>query len=79
ERKKIKANDQARGKMTITLYDLEPSYAFGTLGASPFVRAIILALNYKKIPYDTVHIGFSDVEPTAKRIGAPPTGKKPNG
>ncbi|KAF9253935.1 hypothetical protein L218DRAFT_836527, partial [Marasmius fiardii PR-910] len=36
-------------------------------------------LNYKKIPYNAVHIGFSDVEPTAKRIGAPPTGKKPDG
>ncbi|KAF9254767.1 hypothetical protein L218DRAFT_885586, partial [Marasmius fiardii PR-910] len=36
-------------------------------------------LNFKRIPYTTVDIGFPDIEPNARRLGAPPTSKNPDG
>jgi glutathione S-transferase len=38
-----------------------------------------MILTFKKIPYETHWVQFSQVEPTAKAIGAPPTGKKADG
>lgn len=37
------------------------------------------SLNYKGLPYKTVWIEYPDVEPTLKKIGAPPTGRKLDG
>jgi glutathione S-transferase len=36
-------------------------------------------LRYKRIPYETVWVEFGDIERVSKEIGAPPTGKKPDG
>ncbi|KAF9254503.1 hypothetical protein L218DRAFT_938523 [Marasmius fiardii PR-910] len=63
----------------ITLYDFGPSYFDKSMGTSPFVRIIRFALNLKKIPYRVVELGLFDLTPTAKSIGAPPTGTKPDG
>jgi hypothetical protein len=38
-----------------------------------------LSLRYKRIPYETVWVGFEDIERVAKEIGASPTSKKPDG
>ncbi|KAG7086932.1 hypothetical protein E1B28_002848, partial [Marasmius oreades] len=63
----------------ITLYDFGPSFFDKAMGTSPFVRTIRFALNLKKIPYKVIELGLFDLTPTAKSIGAPPTGKKPDG
>lgn len=36
-------------------------------------------LNYKGLPYKTVWLEYPDIEPTMKKIGALPTGKRPDG
>ncbi|KAJ8079323.1 hypothetical protein AAF712_006259 [Marasmius tenuissimus] len=65
----------------ITVYDLGPTSLpkSSELGLSPHVRKVILALRLKKLSYQVSVIGFDDIEPTAKRLGAPPTSKKPDG
>ncbi|EJD37465.1 hypothetical protein AURDEDRAFT_147025 [Auricularia subglabra TFB-10046 SS5] len=60
--------------MTATFYDLATSK--GTL--SPFTWRVKLALNYKKIPYETHWLSFVEIEPYFKSIGVPPTGKQPD-
>lgn len=41
--------------------------------------AISYTLNFKGIPYKTEWIEYPDIEPLCKKLGAPPTEKKPNG
>jgi len=36
-------------------------------------------LNYKGLPYKTEWVEYPDIEALCKRLGAPPTGKKPDG
>jgi len=36
-------------------------------------------LNFKGIPYKTIWLEITDIEPAMRRIGAPPTGTKPDG
>jgi glutathione S-transferase len=38
-----------------------------------------LALNYKKVPYTTVWVQYSDIQTVLKEIGATPTDKRPTG
>ncbi|KAJ8079242.1 hypothetical protein AAF712_006314 [Marasmius tenuissimus] len=56
----------------ITLYDFGPSID-KSMGMSPFVRSIRFALNYKGIPYTSIEVNLSELESTAKSIGAAPT------
>ncbi|KAL0579555.1 hypothetical protein V5O48_002435 [Marasmius crinis-equi] len=63
----------------ITLYDLGPSHFPADLGCSPHVRKIVFTLNYKKIPFTIKTLLFDAIEPTAKSLGADPTGKKADG
>ncbi|EJD06830.1 uncharacterized protein FOMMEDRAFT_165518 [Fomitiporia mediterranea MF3/22] len=55
----------------ITLYDVETNLEGKSL--SPYSVTIRLLLNYKKIPYENVWLGFRDIEATAKAVGASPT------
>ncbi|KAK1224309.1 hypothetical protein PQX77_012797, partial [Marasmius sp. AFHP31] len=59
----------------ISLYDIGPTTHPGTqaTGASPFVRIIIFILRYKKLHYEIVPIGLTDIEGIAKELGAAPT------
>ena len=43
------------------------------------MHLIRFGLNYKKLPYTTTWLEFPEIEPTATQIGAPPTGRKPDG
>ncbi|KAK7028953.1 hypothetical protein VNI00_014794 [Paramarasmius palmivorus] len=64
----------------ITLYDLGPSLLEDqTLGLSTPCRKIILILRYKDIPYDHRFISLSEIESTAKSVGAPPTTTREDG
>ncbi|KAK1223655.1 hypothetical protein PQX77_013477 [Marasmius sp. AFHP31] len=56
----------------ITLYDFGPSLD-KSMGMSPFVRSIRFALNYKGIPYTSIEVSLTELESTAKSIGAAPT------
>ena len=38
-----------------------------------------VSLNFKGLPFKTEWIEYPDIGPTLKRLGAPPTGKKPDG
>lgn len=38
-----------------------------------------MELNYRDIPYKMEYLEYPDIEPTCKKIGAPPTSKKPDG
>ncbi|KAL0571112.1 hypothetical protein V5O48_010844 [Marasmius crinis-equi] len=46
---------------------------------SPNTWRIRYALNYKKVPYHTIWVEYPEIAPACKKIGAPPTGKKPDG
>lgn len=48
-----------------------------TLGVLTLLPSFIL--NYKRLPYGTVWVEFSDVEATLRMIGAPPTSKRSDG
>lgn len=37
------------------------------------------ALDFKSIPYTTAWLEYAEIEPVAKKIGAAPTGRKPDG
>ncbi|KAF9254183.1 hypothetical protein L218DRAFT_1082454 [Marasmius fiardii PR-910] len=64
----------------ITLYDLGPCiFEPKSMGMSHYARPIRFTLNYKNLPYTVIEINYSDVTSTAKRIGAPPTSKNPDG
>ncbi|KAL0056867.1 hypothetical protein AAF712_016517 [Marasmius tenuissimus] len=57
----------------ITLYDTGPSSFPSHLGCGPYVRKIIFALNYKKLPFKLITLPLPTIESTAKSLGAPPT------
>ncbi|KAE9402948.1 hypothetical protein BT96DRAFT_855270 [Gymnopus androsaceus JB14] len=61
----------------ITLYDFDGK-AKG-VPWNPNVWKTRYSLNYKGLPYKTVLIEYPDVEPTMKKINAPPTAKKADG
>ncbi|KAF9264413.1 hypothetical protein L218DRAFT_900681, partial [Marasmius fiardii PR-910] len=63
----------------ITLYDLGPSNFPEDFGCSPHVRKVILALNYKRLPFKVSTIEDSTIESVAKSVGAPPTATRPDG
>ncbi|KAK1224308.1 hypothetical protein PQX77_012796 [Marasmius sp. AFHP31] len=59
----------------IYLYDIGPTTPPGTqtTGASPFKFSGSFVLRYKKIPYEIVPVGFTEIERVAKEQGAAPT------
>ncbi|EJD40730.1 hypothetical protein AURDEDRAFT_170146 [Auricularia subglabra TFB-10046 SS5] len=57
----------------LTFYDLASNKG----AISPFTWRVRLALNYKRIPYKTHWLKFTEIEPHFKSIGAPATGKRP--
>ncbi|KAL0563228.1 hypothetical protein V5O48_018845 [Marasmius crinis-equi] len=65
----------------ITVYDLGPTSVprSSELGFSSHVRKVILILRYKKLPHKISVIGFDDIEPLARQLGAPPSRTKPDG
>ncbi|KIK62806.1 hypothetical protein GYMLUDRAFT_260044 [Collybiopsis luxurians FD-317 M1] len=61
----------------ITFYDLD-----GKMKGAPWSTnawKTRYSLNFKGLPYKTVWLEYADVEPTMKKIGAPPTTVKPDG
>ncbi|EEB97723.1 hypothetical protein MPER_02899 [Moniliophthora perniciosa FA553] len=64
----------------ITLYDIGPIVVDGKeTGFSPVVRRVMYILNYKGIPYNVKFLCYEDIEPTAKSLGAGPTGVRADG
>ncbi|KAF5367699.1 hypothetical protein D9758_009852 [Tetrapyrgos nigripes] len=65
----------------ITLYDNKSTLPLSHpyCGYSPYVWRIRFALRFKGLAYRTHWLEYPDVETIAKSIGAPPTGKRPNG
>ncbi|KAJ8090028.1 hypothetical protein PM082_018607 [Marasmius tenuissimus] len=63
----------------LTLYDLGPTTFPEFLGGASHVRKIIFALNYKKLPFKIEVLPFGSLEPTARSLGASPTGTHPDG
>ncbi|KAG5642389.1 hypothetical protein DXG03_002847 [Asterophora parasitica] len=61
----------------ITFYDI-PSKVPG-VAWSPNTWKGRYALNFKGLPYKTVWVEYPDIEEVSKKIGAPPTGTKPDG
>ncbi|KAJ7710608.1 hypothetical protein B0H17DRAFT_1173576 [Mycena rosella] len=61
---------------TITLYD---SPRTGSQTWVPNIWRIRFILNYKRLPYRTVWVEFSDVEVTLRSIGAPPSSRRVDG
>ncbi|KAK1220165.1 hypothetical protein PQX77_017086 [Marasmius sp. AFHP31] len=57
----------------ITLYDTGPSSFPSHLSCGPYVRKIIFALNYKKLPFKLITLPLPTIESTAKSLGAAPT------
>ncbi|KAL0568577.1 hypothetical protein V5O48_013406 [Marasmius crinis-equi] len=57
----------------ITLYDLGPIKTPKEWGMSPFVRKVMFTLNYKKLPFELIHLPLDELEPKAKSLGALPT------
>ncbi|KAL4264205.1 GST N-terminal domain-containing protein [Pleurotus pulmonarius] len=62
----------------ITFYDIATKAA-PKPGPSPFTAKVRCALNFKGIKFTTVWLEYPEIEAECKRIGAPPTGKKPDG
>ncbi|KAK7458097.1 hypothetical protein VKT23_010003 [Stygiomarasmius scandens] len=63
----------------ITVYDLESLRTGSKRGLSPHTWKVRFALRYKGIPYTLRCIEIAEIEATAKKLGAPPTSKKPDG
>uniref|UniRef100_A0A0W0FQ43 GST N-terminal domain-containing protein n=1 Tax=Moniliophthora roreri TaxID=221103 RepID=A0A0W0FQ43_MONRR len=64
----------------ITLYDIGPVVVDGKeTGLSPMVRRVMYILNYKGIPYNVKFLCYEDIQPTAKSLGAGPTGVRADG
>ncbi|KAI0089591.1 glutathione transferase GTE1 [Irpex rosettiformis] len=61
----------------IILYDAPSQRSYKAW--SPNTWKIRYALNYKGIAYRTEWTEYPDIEPLCKRLGIPPTDKKPNG
>ncbi|PIL27550.1 hypothetical protein GSI_10701 [Ganoderma sinense ZZ0214-1] len=61
---------------TITLYDIQSTIPQPW---APNIWRVRFILNYKRLPYRTVWIEFSDIETTLRRIGAQPTSYKSDG
>ena len=79
-----------RSRLLSTIYILQfPSLGlltYGVYGEHPpslfrytYSYRPSFILNYKRIPYRTVWIEFTDVEDTLRAIGAPPSARKPDG
>ncbi|XP_006456491.1 hypothetical protein AGABI2DRAFT_195590 [Agaricus bisporus var. bisporus H97] len=56
----------------ITFYDIAVKDPIKT--ASPNTWKTRFVLNYKKLPYKTVYLEFSDIENEFKKLGIPPSG-----
>jgi len=63
--------------MTIIFYDI-PSLNPGSAWSCNTWKTRY-ALNIKGIPYKTEWVEYPDIEPVAKKLGIPPTSKKPDG
>ncbi|KAF9456821.1 hypothetical protein BDZ94DRAFT_1274680 [Collybia nuda] len=61
----------------ITLYDIPSKLPQGCW--SPNTRKARYCLKFKGIPYEVTWVEYPDIEPTCKKIGAPPTTKRPDG
>ncbi|KAL0575608.1 hypothetical protein V5O48_006369 [Marasmius crinis-equi] len=57
----------------ITLYDLGPIQTPKEWGMSPFTRKVIFTLNYKKLPFEIIHLPLDEIESEAKSLGVLPT------
>ncbi|TFK82811.1 hypothetical protein K466DRAFT_529904, partial [Polyporus arcularius HHB13444] len=66
----------AMSQVAITLYDIHSTI---TQPWAPNIWRIRFILNYKRIPYRTVWMEFTDVEGTLRAIGAPPASRRPDG
>ncbi|EEB95824.1 hypothetical protein MPER_05149, partial [Moniliophthora perniciosa FA553] len=80
DRRNKSVGNSIKDQKMITLYDIGPIFIEGKeIGTSPFVRRIMYTLNYKKLPYKLKLLSYEAIEPTAKSIGAPPTGVRADG
>ncbi|KAK1232151.1 hypothetical protein PQX77_004722 [Marasmius sp. AFHP31] len=63
----------------ITVYDISETTHPETIarGASPFVRTITFVLRYKKLEYEIIPVGFTNIERVARELGASPTITEP--
>ncbi|KAK1215228.1 hypothetical protein PQX77_022179 [Marasmius sp. AFHP31] len=59
----------------ITLYDAGPTTKdeFKSVGLSPFVRAIVLVLRFKNLPYKTAYVDILNIGGCIQALGAPPS------